>query len=154
MSEKTIISILQVSEPEREWAAQLFYTSEPWTSLGVSLDKCRNMCNDREYIMFVAHIDQQACGAIILHPRGFASSPYLKSIVVAEEYRSQGVGAALLKYSEDYFRPNYNFFFLCVSSFNKRAQLFYQNLGYTVVGELMDYVVAGESEIIMQKRLK
>jgi ribosomal protein S18 acetylase RimI-like enzyme len=41
--------------------------------------------------------------------------------------------------------------FLCVSSFNERAQKLYQRLGYERVGELPDYVVKGYSEILMRK---
>lgn len=41
--------------------------------------------------------------------------------------------------------------FLCVSSFNAGAQGLYRRLGYTVVGELTDYLVRGHGEVLMRK---
>jgi ribosomal protein S18 acetylase RimI-like enzyme len=43
--------------------------------------------------------------------------------------------------------------FLCVSSFNTRARQLYERRGYVQVGEFPGYVIAGASEILMQKRL-
>ena len=47
-------------------------------------------------------------------------------------------------------QPN---FFLMVSDSKLDAQRFYRRLGYQVVGELNDYLVAGRSEILMRKSL-
>lgn len=41
--------------------------------------------------------------------------------------------------------------FLCVSSFNHRARAFPLRQGYTVVGELRDYLVAGHSEWLLRR---
>ena len=41
--------------------------------------------------------------------------------------------------------------FLCVSAFNRRAQKFYERLGYQRVGELPDFLVQGQAEILMRK---
>jgi ribosomal protein S18 acetylase RimI-like enzyme len=43
--------------------------------------------------------------------------------------------------------------FICVSSFNPRAQAFYRRLGYEVIGELRDYVVRGHSEWLLRKSI-
>jgi ribosomal protein S18 acetylase RimI-like enzyme len=40
---------------------------------------------------------------------------------------------------------------MCVSSFNEGARRLYERLGYTVVGELTDYIVQGQSEILLRK---
>ena len=82
-----------------------------------------------------------------------AGSPYLKSIAVAKEMRSRGVGSALLDFAEARFQGEARWFFLCVSSFNDRARALSQRRGYAVVGELPDQVVDGASEIVMRKRL-
>jgi ribosomal protein S18 acetylase RimI-like enzyme len=91
---------------------------------------------------------------MIIHPRGLASSPYLKSIVVDEGYRDRGIGRELLKQGEDYFRAVSKHFFLCVSSFNTRARALYEKLGYKKVGEFSDYIIEGQSEILLYKRLR
>ena len=41
--------------------------------------------------------------------------------------------------------------FLCVSSFNARARLPYERLGYSYVRELHDYLVRGHSELLFRK---
>lgn len=41
--------------------------------------------------------------------------------------------------------------FLCVSSFNKEAQRFYQKQGYKNIGLLKDYIVKGYDEVLMRK---
>jgi ribosomal protein S18 acetylase RimI-like enzyme len=43
--------------------------------------------------------------------------------------------------------------FMCVSSFNIEAKRLYIRLGYEVVGELRDYIVAGHSEILLRKTI-
>jgi ribosomal protein S18 acetylase RimI-like enzyme len=148
------IIITPGTKEERIWAAELLASSEPWITLGTTPDQCQKVCNDPEYLVYVAHMNGKPCGAMILHPRGLASSPYLKSIVVASEYRSRGIGAALLEFAENLFCRTARHLFLCVSSFNIRAMVFYERLGYKKVGEFKDYIINGESEILMHKRLR
>ena len=110
-------------------------------------------CHDPEYLLFIAHDENEPCGMVLLDPRGLAGSPYLKSIAVAATYRNRQIGATLLAFAEDLFRKENRHFFLCVSSFNTRARNFYERNGYHPVGELKDYLIPGESEIIMYKYL-
>ena len=49
---------------------------------------------------------------------------------------------------EQSYTPNV---FICASSFNPAAQRLYERLGYTVVGELTDYIARGHSEILLRK---
>jgi [ribosomal protein S18]-alanine N-acetyltransferase len=41
--------------------------------------------------------------------------------------------------------------FLCVSSFNKKAEKLYRKLGYKKIGVLEDFFVTGYDEIIFRK---
>ncbi len=148
------IDISLVKDEERKSVAEMLAQSEPWITLCTTMSQCLKTCNDLEYIIFVAHLKSILVGAIILHHRGVASSPYVKSIIVANGYRSHGIGANLMKYAENYFRKESKHMFLCVSSFNKEAQLFYNRIGYNKVGEFKDYIIEGESEILMHKRLR
>jgi ribosomal protein S18 acetylase RimI-like enzyme len=102
----------------------------------------------------VAQVNGMLAGMILLHRRGVAGSPYVKSIAVAESFRSHGVGEELMKFSENLFHNEAKHMFLCVSSFNKRAQTFYERHGYSVVGEFEDYIIKGASEILMHKRIQ
>ncbi len=147
------LEISPARKEEREWAAELMAGSDPWTILGRGLEACRVRCNDPELHLFVARRGGEACGFVLIHPHGVAGSPYVASIAVAESCRNQGIGTRLLEFAEDLFLGRSRFIFLCVSSFNVRARTLYERVGYSVVGELKDYVIEGASEILMQKRL-
>jgi [ribosomal protein S18]-alanine N-acetyltransferase len=148
------LTIDKAADDEREWAASLMARSEPWITLGASLDDCRESCRDPEYLLYIARCEGRPRGAILLQRRGVASSPYVKSIAVDPRDRSRGIGAALLEFAENLFRGEARHIFLCVSSFNRRAYSFYERQGYSAVGVLEEYIVEGASEILMHKRLR
>jgi len=148
------LDIQNATTDERNWAAHLIAVSEPWVTLKTSLEQCLAVCSDPGYMIYIAHGAGQPCGAIILHPSGLASSPYIKTVIVAEAYRNRGVGKGMITFAENHFRENSKHIFLCVSSFNKKAQAFYKRLGYHPVGEFKDYVIEGESELLLYKRLR
>lgn len=148
------LEISTASTEEKNWAAGLLSASEPWISLGISPENIRESCHNPEHEVYFAHLQGKACGVIIIHPKGVAGSPYIKSIAVDNEFRNMGVGAALIHHTEELFRKKARYLFLCVSSFNTRGRAFYEKLGFTVVGELKDYIIDGASEILMSKRLK
>ena len=148
------LDIRLATSEEQDWTAQLMAGSEPWITLGTTVEQCLLVCRDPAYLTFVAHHNSFPCGSIILHPRGLAGSPYVKSVVVAEGHRNHGVGAQLIAFAENHFRNNSKHIFLCVSSFNLRAQSLYERLGYTRVGEFKDYIMEGASEILFYKRLR
>ena len=139
---------------EREWCAGLMAGSDPWITLGRTIEVCRPICHDPEYMLYVAHLEDKPCGFILLHRRGVAGSPYIASIATHESFRGKGVGSRLLAFAEDLFRSKARLIFLCVSSFNDRARKLYERKGYEVVGELKDYVIDGASEILMHKWLR
>jgi ribosomal-protein-alanine N-acetyltransferase len=145
--------ITPASESERRWAAGLLAQSEPWVKLAVTHDQLLKTCLDGEYLIFIAHCEKEACGVLIMDPRGIAGSPYIKSIAVANNHRSHGLGAKMVAFAEKYFHEKSKHMFLCVSSFNDRARTFYKKLGYLQVGEFSNYIIEGESEILMYKRI-
>ena len=66
--------------------------------------------------------------------------------------RSRGVGTRLMAFAEQRFAHRRHVF-LCVSSFNRRAQQFYRRLGYSLLAEFADYIVDGHSELLLHKKL-
>jgi ribosomal-protein-alanine N-acetyltransferase len=146
------LEIGAATDPEREWAARLMASSEPWTILGRTLEQCRAILTGDD-LVFVARDAGRPLGFVILDPRGLASSPYVRSIAVAAEARGRGVGTHLMRFAEEHFRPRARHIFLCVSSFNARARALYERLGYDVIGELPDYWFDGASEFLLHKRL-
>src|ERR1044071_5814216 len=103
MTKSESLQIVPASEEERDWAVELFLSSEPWKTLGTTRENLRATCHDPEYLVSIAHIDEKPCGVIILDPRGIAGAPYIKSVVVDENYRGHGIGAALISYAESFF---------------------------------------------------
>ncbi len=148
----TDLTISPATEPEREWCARLMASTEPWITLGRSLEQCLARCRRPDHVLLVARRAGQPCGFVLLHPSGVAGSPYIASIATDAAVRGQGVGTALILRAEQH-DPAARHNFLCVSSFNTRARALYERLGYSVVGELRDYVIEGASEFLMHKRL-
>lgn len=153
MSEPPALVITQGRDDDVEWAAQVMAASEPWTTLGRGLDQCRAACTRPEMILFVARAGGERCGFALVNPRGVAGSPYLAAIAAAEDWRGHGVGASLLTHCERWAAGLSCHFFLCVSSFNTRAQQFYWRQGFRQVGVLADYIIDGASERLMYKRV-
>ena len=145
--------IAPATDTEREWCAQLMATSEPWTTLGRTLDQCRARLSQPEYLLWVAHEGGEPAGFLLAHPCGAMGSPYIASIAVAAPHRGQGTGRQLVAHAESFFAATARHIFLCVSSFNARARQLYERLGYEIIGELRDYVIDDASETLMHKWL-
>lgn len=139
---------------DAEWAARLMAASDPWMALGRGIDQCRAACTRSEMVLFVARAGDERCGFALVTPRGLAGSPYLAAIAAAPAWRGRGAGAALLGHCERWAAQTSRHFFLCVSSFNTRAQDFYRRQGYRQVGELDGYIIDGASERLMYKPVR
>jgi len=138
------------SEPEIEACACLMAASDPWLKLGISHEACKRMLSDASRETWAAVVDGSLAGCCVLLMQG-PFKGYIQSIMVAPDMRSHGVGAQLLAFIEErVFKETPNLF-LCVSSFNQRAQQFYTRAGYEVIGVLKDFLVQGHDEILMRK---
>jgi len=147
-----LVTIAPARERDGEWCAQLMAGSEPWITLGRGIEQCRAVLQRRGDELYVARDGGQPVGFILIRPIGCAGSPYIVSVAVAESARGQGIGAKLIAFAEKHMAGS-RFIFLCVSSFNLRAQAFYLRLGYEKVGALPDYIIEGHSELLLCKRL-
>ena len=137
-----------------EWCAALMASSEPWITLRRDLDSCRDALNRPGTELLVARNreNDRPVGFLLLAPYGLAGSPYIASIAVAAEMRGQGIGSELLQFAERHFAGRAHLFLL-VSSFNQKAQQLYLRRGYECVGELKNYCLPGQSELIFHKGL-
>jgi ribosomal protein S18 acetylase RimI-like enzyme len=148
----TLFHIVAAVPEDYEWCARVMASSEPWITLGRDLEGCRSALLRPGTELFVARDQDLPAGFILIAPYGLAGSPYIASIAAASEARGRGVGSQLLRFAEERFAQR-GHMFLLVSSFNHRAQQLYRRHGYEFVGELKDYVVQGQSELILHKRL-
>lgn len=142
-------------EHEVEVCARMMAQSEPWKTLGRDYEMCRRAVSDpaREvYVALTGDDKAEIAGFAILNMKG-AFIGYIQTLCVAPERRGQGTGTALLRFAEDRILREVPNVFMCVSSFNEGAQRLYSRLGYTVVGELKDYIISGHSEILLRKSI-
>jgi len=141
------------ADQEKDLAAHLLASSEPWITLHITEEQCKKNCHDPEFHLYIANKNEKPAGIILLDPKGVAGSPYIKSIAAFPEFRGQGIGTILLCFAEDLFRSESRHLFICVSSFNHLARKLYEKQGFKVIGELQDYIIDGASEILMHKGL-
>lgn len=146
------VTITPARKSEFEWCAQLMASTEPWITLQRDIEQCRGVLGRPGGDMFVAREAGQLIGFILIHYYGCAGAPYITTVAIAKGARGKGVGTQLLAFAERQAAGR-KFIFLCVSSFNSRAQELYFRLGYKRVGEFPDYVIAGHSELLLCKKL-
>ncbi len=126
-------------------------SSEPWLSLRENVDFARYITRKEAHACMVGN---EPAGFIIFTPHPvFARGGYLRALGVASAMRRRGIGKKLMAFAERTTARHAGNFFLCVSSFNRKAQSFYRALGYTKVGRIPELIMTGVSEYIFWKRL-
>ena len=142
---------LQGTDEARQ-CALLMTHSEPWITLRRTYDESLKILSDSSKEIYVAVKSDVLVGFIIMNMKG-AFIGYIQTVCIAPEWRRKGIGSLLLKFAENRILSETPNVFMCVSSFNKEAQKLYQELGYEIIGELKDYIVAGYSEILLRKAI-
>ena len=135
---------------EARLCAEFVGASEPWITLGVSVQMAFERLTDSSREVHVALQGGQICGVLSLFLAGPLNG-YIQLLAVHPEFRGRGIGTRLVAFAEQKIFLQSPNVFLCVSSFNRQAQKFYARLGYKRIGEFPDYVVKGHSEILMRK---
>ncbi len=139
-------------EDEAHQCAQFMAESDPWKRLGRTYDGSMQMLLDSEREVYVATVDDEIVGVIILWMKG-AWVGYIQTIGVFPQWQGQGIGSQLIQFAEKRIFADSPNVFMCVSSFNEGAQKLYQRLGYEVVGEIKKYIVVEYSEILLRKTI-
>ena len=149
----TAIEIRRLTQAsEVEVCARMMASSEPWITLLRDYAESVKTLSIPSKEVYLAMVNGEIVGFIILNMQG-AFSGYIQTVCVAPEWRNKGIGNRLLAFAEERILRETPNVFMCVSSFNKDARRLYQRLGYEVVGELKDYLVAGHSEILLRKTI-
>ena len=129
--------------------------SEPWRTLGRDYETSLRIVSDlvkEVYVAYVGDETEAVAGFLILNTTG-AFVGYIQTICVAPEFRDRGIGTKLIEFAERRIFPEFPNVFICVSSFNYQARKLYEQLGYKMVGALMDYIVRGHSELLLRKTI-
>lgn len=140
------------SLPEVEVCARIMSDSEPWITLRRSYEDSLRIIKDPSKEVYLALVDNEIKGFIILRMRGIFVG-YIQTVAVSPEWRNRGIGSKLIQFAEDRIFEEFPNVFLCVSSFNQKAQDLYRRLEYEIVGELKDFVIRGHSEILLRKTI-
>jgi ribosomal protein S18 acetylase RimI-like enzyme len=145
------VSRLQARE-EAETCAMMMADSEPWISLQRGYQESLDIITESSREVYLAWQNGEIAGFIIVEMFGTFKG-YIKSVCVSPNNRGHGIGSALTKYAEDRIFSETPNVFLLVSSFNHKARRFYEKLGYQEIGEILDFIISGYSEILMRKTI-
>lgn len=136
--------------------AEMMAATDPWKTLGMDGVACRagfeggfeGGCKE----IHVAYWKDEPAGLVILQVCGTFNG-YIQTLFVAEAFRGRGFGKRLLEFCEErVYRVSPNIF-ICVSTFNIRALRLYEAVGFTVVGELKDFLKPGFDEWLLRKTI-
>jgi len=131
-------------------------SSEPWKTLREKVDFDRAITLKQAYACILQRSGTTEVAGFILFTTEpvFARGGYLRALGVAPPLRGQGIGGKLMTFAERAVSRQAAFFYLCVSSFNRKGQAFYRKRGYTRVGTLPGLAAPDAAEYIYWKRLK
>jgi ribosomal protein S18 acetylase RimI-like enzyme len=130
--------------------ARMMAGSEPWITLGRSVEASIRNLSDPGKEVYVAADEGRIVGFVVIDLRG-PFPGYIQTVCVRPGARGQGHGARLIAEAEARIFPVSPNVFMCVSTFNPDARRLYERLGYTVVGELSEYLVRGHGEVLLRK---
>ena len=137
-------------EVEARYCAGFMAASEPWLTPGFTAEPAFRDLTDPTREVHVAATGGQIAGVLILH-RASPLTGYIQTVAVHPDWRGRGLGTHLMRFAGERISRQSPNVFLCVSSFNHRAQTFYERPGCQRVGELPDFLVQGQAEIMLRK---
>jgi [ribosomal protein S18]-alanine N-acetyltransferase len=146
----TGITLRPLVDDDAEVCARMMVSSDPWRTLGRTVDQALAVLRDPRKETIVAERDGAAAGFLILDLNG-PFPGYIQTVCVDAAQRNLGIGARLVAAAEERIfsvSPNA---FLCVSTFNPDARRLYERLGYAAVGVLDAYLVPEHGEVLMRK---
>ena len=135
---------------EAEACAAMMAGTEPWITLRRDYEACLRVALDETRERYVGYRGDLLVGFLVLNLKG-AFVGYIQTVCAAPSARGTGVGTALVAFAEERIFREHRNVFICVSDFNHGARRLYERLGYRLVGELRDYVVAGHAELLLRK---
>ena len=152
MSDAVIIRALNGSE-EASACATIMASSEPWKTLGRDFAHTLRTVTNSNSQVYVATESNEVVGLVIVVMNVPLIRGYINALAVKQEHRNRGIGAKLLKFAEDRIFRDWPNVFLCVTTFNTKAQRFYERMGYHRIGVIEDFIIEGAGEILMRKTI-
>lgn len=154
---RSSLTIIPMKRCHTKACDNIVAASEPWKTLREKVDFVHSITRRQAYVCMIRSTSgtSEVAGFIIFTTEPvFARGGYLRAIGIAQALRGRGLGGKLLTFAERAVSRQAQYFYLCVSSFNRKGQAFYKKHGYTRVGTLPSLVSPDTSEYIYWKRLK
>ena len=155
-SRPAIPSLRPMHQADLPAVAAIMAGNALWQRYGVTIDTARHRLQSGLHAgasIAVAVVEDTVAGFVWYVTRGaFQRSGYIMLIGVDTGQQAQGIGRALLDHAEAALFAGSDSILLLVSSFNTAAQAFYRRHGYTPVGAIPNYVIAGVDELIFFKQ--
>lgn len=133
---------------------QLIYMT-PWQELGYQAQTLERyfLSQAEGFTSLVLTINQQSAGIITLRS-SWLRGTLLELIAILPAFQRQGLGVWLINWLYDYAqqRQQRNLWTLA-SAFNTKALQFYQTQGFTIVGQLDDFIIQGQDELLLRRIL-
>ena len=130
--------------------AKMMSMTDPWVTYTMDYDQCLKAFDGDCKEIYVLENENGIAGFVILQICGTFKG-YIQTLCVSEMYRSKGLGKKLLQFCEERILKISPNIFICVSTFNKGAIKLYYEFGFTLVGELHDFVKEGLTELLLRK---
>ncbi len=143
---------LTTDEKVFDECAEIMNASEPWITLNRNLENCKEAMRGNNKEIYVLTENRILIGFAVIQINGTFKG-YIQSILIKEQHRGKGFGSMLIEYCEKRIfeiSPN---IFMCVSAFNTNAEKLYYKLGFEKIGELKNFIVYGETEILLRKTI-
>lgn len=143
-----------VSEVEADQLGGQLAALDPWRTLGFSPAVLSGYLqrDDPALHRYIVSVDEALAGVIcIRHP--WLRGPYIELLGLADGFRGQGLGRALLAWVESEAHTVANNVWVAASSFNERALAVYRQAGFEPVGVIEGLVREGRDEVLLRKRL-
>lgn len=135
----------------KDLAALILHT-DPWKRMDTTMKDVRASAKAMSTARYVvAAYDGRKLVGVASLQMGFLGGAYLNLLAVHDGYRSYGIGRKLIAESERVVFKKYKNFYLCVSSFNKRAIKFYRGLGFKEIGLIRELMIRGHHEHLYRK---
>lgn len=142
---------LATNENELDQCAKLMCQSEPFVTLKFEYEKCKLAVRGDYKEVYLVFVENEFAGFVVLQFYGVLRG-YIQTICIQSNHRGKGIGTALLKFSEEKLLKLFPNVFMCVTSFNHRAQKLYYSLGYEKIGTLTNHIIEGADEYILRKQ--
>jgi ribosomal protein S18 acetylase RimI-like enzyme len=130
--------------------ALMMAQSDPWVTLGMDYAQCLPAFEGQYKEAYIAEYEHNIAGFVIIQNCGTFKG-YIQTICVSEQYRGKGFGKKILRFCEETILKISPNIFICVSSFNYKAIKLYYGLGFTLAGELTNFLKPGFTELLLRK---